>query len=179
MVKMIKKVFLGIGSIIIILIMYTATLPSNYTISSETVIHKAPNQVFGLLNSSEKNNDWMPWKASDPEMQMKYEGPVSGVGSKATWNSKGSMGVGYSEIIESIPYQFVKFKLVYLEPMAMQQTATLQVLAQDTSSKVIWSVQGENPFIGRLFFKLLGIERQVSTEFAKGLLSLKAMVEKN
>ena len=61
----------------------------------------------------------------------------------------------------------------------MEQTATIQVLAQDASSKVTWSVQGENPFIGRLFFKLFGIERQISSEFAKGLLNLKAMAEKN
>lgn len=176
---MIKKFFLGIGAILIIVILYTATLPANYNIASEVVIHKTPNQVFEYINSSEKTNDWMPWKESDPQLQMTYEGPAAGVGSRASWNSKGSMGVGYSEIVESIPFQFVKFKLVYYEPMAMEQVATIQVLAQDASSKVIWSVQGENPFIGRFFFKVFGIERQITSEFAKGLLKLKLMVEKN
>lgn len=176
---MVKKFFLGIVAILIIVILYTATLPANYTISSEVVVHKTPDQVFGYLNNSEKTNEWMPWKESDPQMQMTFEGPASGVGSKAIWNSKGSMGVGSSEIVESIPFQFVKFKLVYQEPMAMEQTAALQVLAMDSSSKVVWSAQGENPFIGRFFFKVFGVERQISAEFAKGLLKLKEMLEKN
>jgi hypothetical protein len=142
------------------------------------VIHKAPSVVFEYLNDSEKTNDWVPWKSSDPEMKMSYEGPKAGVGSKAVWTSAGPMGIGSSEIVESIPFQFVKFKLIYIEPMSMEQSATLQVLAMDSSSKVIWSVAGENPFIGRLFFKIFGVENQVSQEFAKGLMNLKLLVEK-
>jgi hypothetical protein len=175
---MLKKIFAGLVAILLIAILYTMTLPAAYSISSEMVIHKAPSVIFEFLNNSEKNMDWMPWKANDPDMKLSFEGPTSGVGSKATWTSKGSMRVGSSEIIESIPFQYVKFRLIYKEPMSMEQSATLQVLGMDSSSKVIWSAAGENPFIGRLFFKLFGVENQVSQEFAKGLMNLKLLVEK-
>jgi hypothetical protein len=157
--------------------MYVASLPAEMQITRTIEINGTPDEIFPFINHSQKANNWMPWKDSDPDVVLIYSGPEEGIGSKSSWDSPGQMGTGEALVIDSIPNQVVKTKLTYTKPFQMQQLAEIALMPAEAGTKVRWSVSGERNF----FFKLIGVfvscDEMVGGEFEKGLRNLKRMVE--
>lgn len=174
---MIKKILLLLLAAVVGVLGYAAILPSHYTIAREVTIQAAPEVLFPYLNNTKKANEWMPWAESDPQMKASYSGPDEGVGSKESWDSPGQMGAGSAEIVESVPNQVVKTKLVYTRPMQMTQLAELSLSPVDGGTRVRWSVAGENTFAGRVFCIFMNMDKMVGGEFEKGLWKLKTLAE--
>ena len=174
---MFKRIFslfwLGVGGLFVL----AALQPSHYTISREVLIKASPDTLFPYINNSQKLQDWMPWKQNDPDVKMEVSGPAEGVGSKTVWNSTGQMGIGESEIVESISNVAVKSRLQYEKPMAMTQYADMTLTPEGELTKVQWAVKGENSLLGRLFGLFVNVDQKVGGEFEKGLNKLKAIVE--
>src|SRR5690348_4186807 len=108
---MMKKIALALVVVVGGFLGYVAMQPSAMSISREVVIKAPAEAIFPLVNSSKRSNDWMPWKAMDPNLQMSYSGPDEGVGSASSWQSEGQMGKGQSVVIASVPNQLVKTEL--------------------------------------------------------------------
>lgn len=174
---MIRKIFGVLFVIIALFLIFVALQSPDYSIARETTISASPDAIFPFINNSKKTNEWMPWKEQDPNLQMNYSGPDEGVGSTASWDSKGQMGTGQAEVVESIPNKSVKTKLVYTKPMAMTQMAEMSLSPTDGGTIVRWSVEGKNTFIGRIFCVFFNMDKMVGSEFEKGLTNLKSMVE--
>ncbi len=174
---MIKKTTICLLLVIGLLSSYVALQPVKFIISRELKMNATPDQIFPFLNSSQKANDWMPWKDSDPSVRMTYSGPAEGVGSISTWEGDGQMGTGKAEVIESIPGKSVKTQLTYTKPMEMSQLAEISLAPQTDGTLVRWSVTGENNFIGRFFCLFMNMDKMVGGEFEKGLAKLKSIVE--
>jgi len=174
---MLKKILGGMAVVILGIVAYAALQSADYQVSREIVVKASPEAVFPYINSSKKSNEWMPWAASDPEMKMTHSGPEEGVGSKSNWESKGKMGTGEAEIVESQPNQSVKTKLTYLKPMEMSQIAEVSLTPSAEGTLVRWSVAGRNDLIGRVVCLFMNMDKMVGGEFEKGLANLKRMVE--
>jgi hypothetical protein len=175
---MLRKV---IGTVVIVLVLflsYIALQNPNYKISRQQIINASPEAIFPWINNSKKTNEWMPWKDSDPNVQMKYSGPDEGVGSVSSWDSSGNMGVGKAEVVESIPNKLVKTQLTYTKPMEMSQLAEISLAPAANGTMVTWSVSGTNNFIGRVFCFFMNMDKMVGGEFEKGLTNLRKIVEK-
>ncbi|MCX6119129.1 MAG: SRPBCC family protein [Proteobacteria bacterium] len=172
-----KKILLALWAVMTALVLVAGFKPAEYTISRKIEIKASAEQIFPFLNHSQKANSWMPWTESDPQLQMSYDGPEEGVGSKASWKSSGKMGVGSSEVIESVPLKLVRSKLTYLEPMNMEQEATTTIENAHGLTIVTWSVTGKNSFLGRLASIFINMDQIVGSEFEKGLVKLKSIVE--
>ena len=150
----------------------------HYKISRDLVISETPEVLFSLLVDPEKAYQWMPWSLSDPHLVMRYEGPKEGVGAKAVWDSPGPMGQGESEVIAVDPLKSVKTQLRYFKPFKMEQVAEMSLVPEGASgTRVIWSVEGKNNFIGRLVCLFVNMDKQVGQEFSKGLVRLASVVE--
>jgi hypothetical protein len=156
---------------------FVAMQPSEMRISRELLINAKPEVIFPYINNSKKTNEWMPWSESDPGVQMAYSGPEEGVGSLSSWDSKGQMGTGKAEVIESIPNQLVKTQLTYTKPMEMSQLAEISITPAGDASLVKWSVSGTNSFIGKLFSVIMNLDKVVGKDFEKGLNNLKSKTE--
>ena len=175
---MFKKILIGLMAIIALLFIYVAVQPSEYKISREVTISASAEQIFPMINNAQQTEKWMPWFQMDPELKMSYSGPESGVGSKASWTSKGEMGTGSSTIVESIPNQLVTYQLEYEEPFQMVQTAQISILPVNGRQHLVkWSVQGKNNFIGRLMCLFMDMDKMVGSSFEEGLNKLKSMTE--
>ena len=175
---MVIKLILVLSAIVAGILIYAGLKNPQMQISREISIKATPEKLFSYINNSQKMNDWMPWKDSDPEVIITYAGPAEGVGSKSIWDSKGKMGTGTAEIVQSISNQEVKTKLEYTKPMNMSQLAQVKLtLGNDGETIVRWSVNCHNNF----FFRLVGIfwsaDKMVGDEFAKGLIKLKKLAE--
>lgn len=175
---MLKKVILTVVVVVVLFLTYIAAQSPDFSVSRQVVIKASPEKLFPYLNNSKRTNEWMPWKDSDPNVEMKYSGPDEGVGSTASWDSSGQMGTGRAEVVESKINESVKTKLIYTKPFAMSQLAEMNLIPQSDGTVVRWSVSGQNNFIGRVFCFFMNMDKMVGGEFEKGLNKLKTLVEK-
>lgn len=176
---MVSKIFIGIAAVVALFLIYVALQPSDYVISREVEIRASPEEIFPFINDQRELDRWMPWAKLDPQIQMNFSGPESGVGSKASWTSSGDMGVGSSTIVESIPNEKTRFALEFQKPFEMTQTAEISIQPSDDASIVRWSAEGKNNFIGRLMCVFMNMDEVVGKNFEKGLSELKQLAEAN
>ena len=175
---MIIKILSILGALVAGLLIYAGLKKPEMEITREVLIKATPEKLFPFINNSQKSNDWMPWKDSDPGVNMTYTGPMEGVGSRSSWESKGKMGIGNAEVIQSVNNLTVKTKLEYTKPMVMSQIATISLTPSSKDETLVrWSVNGHNSFIFRLFGILYSMDKMVGGEFEKGLAKLKKMAE--
>ena len=156
---------------------YVAMLPTEMRVSREIIVSSSPETIFPLINNSKEANGWMPWKDSDPQVQMIYSGPDEGVGSKSSWDSKGQMGTGEALVVESVANQTVKTQLTYTKPFQMAQLAEISLSPVAGGTKVTWSVSGHKGFFFRLMGVFFSCDKMIGGEFEKGLSRLKSQVE--
>ena len=156
-----------------------ALKPADYTIKRSINVDAKPETIFHFLVNSKKMDSWMPWKETDPEVQMTYSGPEEGVGSISSWESPRQMGAGQAEVVELIPNQSVKTKITYTKPMSMTQDSEFILAATGETTQMTWAVSGNQPFIARLISALIfmDMDKYVGGMFEKGLGNLKAIVE--
>ena len=171
------KLLLTLTGLVSLFLVYVAFQPTDMNISREIVINAAPDKIFPHLNHSQKANAWMPWSTIDPKAQMTYSGPQEGVGSISKWDSTGQMGTGQAEVVESVLNQSVKTRLTYSKPMVMSQLADISLAPMPQGTRVRWSVQGKNSFMGRVVCVFMNMDKVVGGNFEQGLAKLKSTVE--
>ena len=173
---MFKKIGIGFGIIIAGILILAAFQPREMNVGRELVIAASPEVLFPYMNNSQKSYEWMPWAEGDPGIEIKYSGPSEGVGSKSNWNGK-KMGIGSSEVVESVMNKIVKTKLEYTKPFEMSQLAEISLTPTAGGALVKWGVSGQNNY----FFRLIGIfvncDNMIGREFEKGLSKLKSLTE--
>ena len=174
--KVIKRIFLSIFVLLLLLIGISFLLPREVSVARSTVIAAPPEAIFPYLNDLKRFNEWSPWAARDPAMQQRYEGPESGVGQKVTWASEHpQVGSGSQEIIESVANQRLRTALDFGgEGTAI---AEFDLQPEGSGTKVTWgftSDLGYNPiarYMGLMF------DRWIGADYEAGLASLKQLVE--
>jgi hypothetical protein len=171
-----KKTLIFASLIIAAVLVYASLKSPKMYVSRELVIAASPEVIFPHINNSKKSYEWMPWAEADPNVKMSYSGPEEGVGASSSWVGD-EMGVGTSEVVESVPNQVVKTKLVYTEPMAMSQLAEISLTPVADGTLVKWSVGGDSDFLFRLIGIFVDFDSMVGKDFEKGLTKLKSLTE--
>lgn len=176
---MIKKILAGLALVLAVFVVIAALKPAEYIIKRDVVINAKPEFIFPFLVSTKNADTWMPWKETDPQVQITYSGPDEGMGSISSWDSPGQMGTGKAEVIGVILNQSVKTKITYTKPMEMNQESEFILTPQGDSTQMTWKVSGQQPFIARLMCTLMfmDIDKYVGGMFEKGLNKLKLNVE--
>ena len=177
---MIKKIFSLLVLIIACVCLYASTKPDYFTYQKEGIFSATPDKVFPYLNSFKLGNEWIPFGEEDPNMIKEYSGSDSGVGAKHHFSGNNEVGEGNLEILEVIPNQQVKINLSMLRPMAGENLVTYKLEPIDSSkTKFIWSIEGNQPFIGKVFSIFIDCEKMMGGKFEKGISNLKKIVEKS
>lgn len=174
--SVIKKIGLGVGGLVVILVLVGFILPRNVEVSRTVAIAASPEEVFPYINSLKKFNEWSPWADYDPNTKYVFSGPESGKGMRVDWTSEEeNVGSGSQEIIESIENELVRTSLDF----GMQGTAEalFTLKPTDSGTEVTWgftSDMGMSP-IGR--YMGLMIDKWVGGDYERGLQRLKDKVE--
>ncbi len=177
---MLKKVLLGIGGLIVLLVVVAYLLPSKVHVERTTVINAPAAKVFSELNNLQKWSVWDPWQKKDPNIKNTYTGPESGVGSANAWISNHEeVGSGSLVITESVPNELIKSDMAFGEPGEEygNATAIFNLTAEGENTKVVWGMDmdlGMNP-IARYFGLMM--DGSIGKDFEQGLTNLKAHVE--
>jgi len=151
-------------------------LPRSVTVQRAVTINTAAAAIFPHLNSLKATEAWSPWLYRDPKVNLTYQGPESGVGSKLTWASDHpQVGNGSNIITLSVPNQRVETELDF--GGMGTATAWLTLDPSGAATQVKWGFTtdlGLNP-IAR--WMGLMMDTWVGADYQDGLNRLKSLVE--
>lgn len=169
---MIKKILLAFVALIAGLLGFVALQPADFTVSTTATIPAPPAVVFDHVNTLSKWEAWSPWAKLDPNATKTYDGPAAGTGAASSWSGNDEMGAGTMTITDSKPTEHIAMRLDFTRPMAATNTTAFDFKPADGGTAVTWSMSGTNGFIGKVFFLLLGVEKQLKSQFDEGLANL-------
>lgn len=173
---MLKKILLGFAALILIFVAIVATRPSEYQVSRSTTIDAPPAEVFAEVNDFHRWT-WNPWSKLDPNIQLTYGGPESGVGSTYSWVGNNQVGTGKMTILESRPAELVRIKLEFLKPMPGESLADFTFVPKGNQTLVTWNMSGKNNFISKAICLVMNMDKMIGGQFEKGLAAMKSAVE--
>jgi hypothetical protein len=171
------RLFLGTLVLAGILAVVAIGLPAHVTVARSIVINAPESAVFPYLNDLHQFDDWSPWAARDPKLQLTYSGPQTGKGARVEWASDvKSIGTGNMEIVESEPSRNIDLLVNY---NGLDGTSSYDIGPSGSGSKVTWSfgyATGSNPLKR---WQGLMLDGFVGAEYKAGLDKLKARIEED
>jgi carbon monoxide dehydrogenase subunit G len=174
---MLKKILLGLGAALVLLIIVIATRPAEFRIERSTTIAARPEVVFAQLNDFRAWPAWSPWEKLDPGMQRTHSGAPSGVGAAYAWQGNDDVGEGRMTIEKSEPPSTVGIKLEFIKPFAATNTTTFILANTGGGTKVTWAMEGQNNFGAKAASLFMDMDQLVGADFERGLASMKAVSE--
>jgi hypothetical protein len=81
-------------------------------------------------------------------------------------------------VVDSQTPRTVVMRLEFLKPFVATNTAVFSVTNEGPVTNVTWAMTGRTGFVHKLFGTFFSMDKMVGGEFAKGLASLKSLVER-
>lgn len=174
--KFIKRILVTLLVLIVVLVGVSYLLPGKAEVSRSITINAPADAIFPYVNSMQETEKWSPWLSRDPETQLSYSGPESGVGNTLNWSSDNpQVGVGSQEIIESVDNQTVKTALDF-GPMGTA-TALFDLQPEGGETQVTWGFESDLGMNPMSRWMGLMMDNWVGGDYERGLENLKALVE--
>jgi len=174
--KIVKRILLLLLVLVVLFVVVGLFLPSHYRVERSVSIRAKPGAIYAQISNFKNWLQWTAWNQTKyPDMQVKFEGPESGVGAAYTWEGK-STGQGQIRLTRADPDQGISYDLDFEHGKYKSQGAiTLEPAGEGV--KVTWWNQGDlgsNP-INRYFGLMM--DRMMGPDFEEGLKNLKGKVE--
>jgi uncharacterized protein YndB with AHSA1/START domain len=170
-------VLLALASLVAVFLIVAATRPDTFRYERRATIAASPAAVFGFINDPRRFQDWSPWAKLDPQCKIVFTGPASGVGSAFAWEGNNKVGAGSMTCLTSRPAELLEFRLEFLRPMKATNTARFALQPDGGGTTVVWSMDGKNNLVGKVFGLLVDCDKMIGKDFEKGLASLKTLAE--
>jgi effector-binding domain-containing protein len=183
--RFIKGLVVFLLVLIVALIGIAFVLPNSAHVERSTTIARPASEVFAVLNSYRRFNDWSPWAAKDPNAHYTVSGPVAGVGARQAWQGDPkTVGSGSQEITESKPNESVTAALDFGD-MGRATARFLLTPEGQGGTRVKWMLDTQAPlaFDGKIIWNTVGrymglfMDRMVGPDYESGLARLKTLVE--
>ncbi|MEJ6393207.1 SRPBCC family protein [Gymnodinialimonas sp. 2305UL16-5] len=152
-------------------------LPQYQVVERQILIEAEPADIFPHVASLQAFAEWSPWADFDPDMQVTYSGPVTGIGNAMEWTSEHpNVGNGRQEIVEVIENELVLTALDFGDMGTADAWWRLEP-ESETVTRVTWGLNanmGQGP-VGRWFG--LFMDGMVGPDYERGLTRLQNSVE--
>lgn len=172
---MFLKIIVVIAICILGLVAVISTRPNDFKMSRSATMSASPEVVFAQVNDLHAWQAWSPWAKLDPTATNSFEGPAAGTGSAMSWAGNNQVGAGKMTIIESHPYDLIRFKLEFLKPFVATNTSEFTFKPEGNQTVVTWSMSGKNNFIAKAVGLFMNCDKMVGDQFEKGLADLKTI----
>ena len=174
--KILKKVLLVVVVLVALFLVIGLFLPSRYRVERIVVIQAKPAAIYGQISNFKNWLQWTAWNQTKyPDMQVKFEGPETGVGSGYSWEGK-STGQGSIKFTSAEPDKGISYDLAF-EHGKYKSAGSITLEQAGENIKVTWTNEGDlggNP-VNRYFGLMM--DRMIGPDFAEGLNNLKRKVE--
>jgi effector-binding domain-containing protein len=174
--KTLKKIFIGIVILLLVLIVISYLLPKNYKVERSTIIKANKSVIFDLTSNFTKWDLWTPWtKAIDSTAKFELIGIEAQVGTQWKWTGK-VLGNGEMTISEIMPDELIAYDLSFNEGK-YQSKGKLVIEVQGDSNKVSWFDEGDLGYNPISRYMGLFMDKMMGPDFEKGLAKLKKVAE--
>jgi len=178
------------GLVVFLLVLFVAligvafVLPGAAHVERSVTIARPASEVFAVVNSYRRFNEWSPWAAKDPTAVYTVSGPLSGVGARQSWHgSPKTVGSGSQQIVQSQPDESVTTALDFGD--RGQATARFLLAPADKGTRVTWTLDTQAPLAldAKIVWNAIGryiglfMDSMVGPDYETGLARLKALVE--
>jgi carbon monoxide dehydrogenase subunit G len=178
MLKLLKTILLVLILLVVAILAYAATRPGTLHVQRTASIKAPPEKIFPLINDFHSWSAWSPYEKRDPAMKRTYGGAPKGNGAVYEWEGNSNVGQGRMEITNATPSSNVTIKLDFLKPLEGHDIAVFALEPKGETTDVTWSMDGPNPYIGKVIGIFLNMDDMVGSDFAAGLANLKNIAEK-
>ncbi len=176
--KILKGLFIVVLALVAVFIVVGLLfLPAGVHVERSAVIEAAPAEVYPLVASLERFNEWSPWADLDPAAVYEFKGPATGIGARMTWRSdRPEVGAGSQEVIAATENREVQVRLTFDGQGEALSGWTLRPQGEGTLAT--WSFDmdlGMNPVMRWMG---LMIDGPIGADYERGLGRLKEVAER-
>lgn len=151
-------------------------LPQAGHVERSIVIERPASQVFDMVNSFQRFDEWSPWHRKDPQMQTMVSGAESGFGATHKMVSENpKIGTTEQRIIESDPYRLVKIQHNW--DRFGNATVSFRFKPDDLGVQTTWSYDIDLGMDPMMRYRGLYMDSAVGEDLQMGLMRLKALLE--
>ena len=176
------KILAIVGVVLVVVVagilIYAATKPNDFRVQRTLAIKAPPEKLFAMIADLHGWAAWSPYEKKDPAMKRSFAGAPSGKGAIYEWDGNKNVGKGRMEVLESTPPAKVVIKLDFFSPFEAHNTAEFTLVPQGDTTTVTWAMYGPSPYISKVMGTLMDMDKMIGTDFAAGLVNLKALAEK-
>lgn len=173
-----KNVLVALLVIAVAFIGFVATRPTDYHVERSMSFAASPAAVYSQVADFHKWNDWSPWAKIDPAMKTDFGGPESGTGATYHWVGNDKVGEGRMTIQDATAPSNVDIQLEFVKPFAATCQTKFAIAPEAAGSKVTWSIDGKNGFMGKAMCLFMGgMDKMMGPDFEKGLSQMKTAAE--
>jgi hypothetical protein len=173
-----------VGSVVVVvlvvatgILVYAATRPDTFRVQRSLAVKAAPDKIYAVIVDLHSWRTWSPYEKKDPAMKRTFSGAPSGKGAVYEWDGNKNVGAGRMEIVEVSPSK-VGIKLDFLKPFEGHHMAEFTMEPSGDNTTLTWAMYGSSPFVMKVMGTFMNMDRMIGDDFAVGLASLKALVEK-
>ena len=174
---MLIKIVIGVVGVIGVFAVIVAMRPSDFRVERSAVVAAPAPVVFAQVNDLHNWDAWSPFAKLDPAAKQTFEGPRAGTGAALAWAGNRQAGEGRMTITESRPYELIRFRLDFVKPFAVTNTAEFTFTPRGVQTAVTWSMSGRQNFMAKAFCMFMSMDKMVGGEFEKGLAQMKSVAE--
>lgn len=153
-----------------------AFLPRTWSVERSRTLRAPPERVQETLEDLRTWDAWTPWsKARDPSVQVTFDGPPRGAGSRMSWEGQ-LLGFGSLTLVQATPGAGVEYEILF-RGVDQGTRGSLALVPDPAGTRITWRDGGElgwNPIM-RVFAGLL--EAKLGVDFDDGLARLAGLVE--
>jgi hypothetical protein len=171
-----KKGTFFLLSIILILIVVGAILPSSYHVERTVTINKSSKEIFPYLNNLHKWGSWTSINIhKDHSLEQQFFGPVQGIGNGLSYKGD-KLGKGTITITDNELNNYVHFTLLINNRFETDGNIKITSIV-DTISTVTITLDGDVGFHLPDRYIILMIDNIAGSLFQESLNRLKTIVE--
>jgi len=167
-----------VAGLIFLILILALLAPKTYDVSRSITIEKPKKDVFQVLRSLKKQDEWSPWAKKDPDMKKEFKGVDGEEGSVSYWLGNKEVGEGEQEITKIIDGERIEGELRFMKPFKSQSDCYFitDEEAKDRT-KVTWGFSGKNKFPMSIMMLFMSMDKMVGKDFEEGLSNLKTIME--
>lgn len=167
-----------VAGLIFLIIILTLLAPKNYDVSRSITIEKPKKDVFEVLRSLKKQDEWSPWAKKDPNMKKEFKGVDGEEGSVSYWLGNKEVGEGEQEIKKIIDGERIEGELRFMKPFKSESNCYfITDEISEGNTKVTWGFSGKNKFPMSIMMLFMSMDKMVGKDFEEGLSNLKTIME--
>jgi hypothetical protein len=172
---MLIKILIGVAVVIVLLIIFIATRPAEFSVTRSAAMSATPAAIFAQVNDFHKWEAWSPWAKMDPNAKSTFEGPTSGEGARFAWDGNKDVGAGNMTITESSPNDHIRIRLEFVRPFAGVNDTLFTFKPAGDKTNVTWTMSGRNNFITKAIGLVMNCDKMIGDQFEKGLANMEAV----